>query len=445
GSQSYIPDYRWTPQDMFFQDYGTNSFVDTRRDRFSTFALDVDDASFNVARRYLLDGMMPPPDAVRVEDFINHFNYNYNVPADETFRVFTEITNSPFESDKHIMRVAVKGREIDRYDRRPMNITLVIDVSGSMAQGNRFDLVRESIRILVRQLNGQDRVGVVTYGSKASVALKPISADQQREIFRTVERLTPGGSTYAEAGIRLGYEMANQQFVNGHNNVVILCSDGVANVGQTSPDAIMADVSRFARRGLSMSTFGYGMGNYNDVLLEQLAQKGNGQYAYINDMTEIQKVFVDEFVSTLQALARDVKIQVEFDPETVRAYRLLGYENRDVADHRFRDNRQDGGEVGAGSEVTAVYELELVRQSRQGKIATVSVRLNSCARPRWTNTSTHLMTHVRSCALRLWPDGLPRCSKVLRTPVKRASRNYTEWPSHCSASCPVNRSMICLD
>ena len=374
SSGPYIPDYGATPPDMFFRDYGTNGFVDTKRDRFSTFALDVDDASFNLSRRYLLDGTMPPPDAVRVEEFINHFDYDYNVPADETFRVFTELTDSPFERDKQILKVAVKGREIDRYDRRPMNITFVIDVSGSMAQGNRFHLVRESIKTLIRQLNGQDRVGVVAYGSNAYVALEPVSADRQREIYRTVERLTPGGSTYAEAGIRMGYEMANRQFVNGHNNVVILCSDGVANVGQTSPEAIMADISRFARRGLTMSTCGYGMGNYNDVLLEQLAQKGNGRYAYINDMSEIQRVFVDEFVGTLQVLARDVKIQIEFNPETVKAYRLLGYENRDVADHRFRDNRQDGGEVGAGCEVTAVYELELAPKSRQGKIATVFVR-----------------------------------------------------------------------
>jgi Ca-activated chloride channel family protein len=374
STRLFVPDIVPNPPDMFFRDYGTNGFVDTRRDRFSTFALDVDDASFNLARRYLLDGLMPPQDAVRIEEFINHFEYDYNVPADETFRVFTEITNSPFESNKHIMKVAVKGREIDRSDRRPMNITFVIDVSGSMASGNRFQLVRESIKALVRQLNGLDRVGIVAYGSNAYVALEPISADRQREIFRTMERLTPGGSTYAEAGIRMGYEMANRQFVNGHNNVVILCSDGVANVGQTSPDAIMTDISRFARRGLTMSTFGYGMGNYNDVLLEQLAQKGNGRYAYINDLSEIQRVFVDEFVGTLQVLARDVKIQIEFNPETVRAYRLLGYENRDVADHRFRDNRQDGGEVGAGDEVTAVYEMELASKSRQGKIATVFVR-----------------------------------------------------------------------
>jgi Ca-activated chloride channel family protein len=370
----YYPYQGEEPPDMFFRDYGTNGFVDPRRDRFSTFALDVDDASYNLARRYLLDGVMPPADAIRVEEFINHFEYGYNVPSDETFRVFTEITMSPFERNREVFKVAVKGREIDRAERRPMNLTFVIDVSGSMARGDRFELVRGSIVTLVRQLNRYDRVGIVAYGSNAYVVLDPVSADRQKTIFDAVRRLNPGGSTYAEAGIRLGYEMANRQFVNGHNNVVILCSDGVANVGKTSPDAIMAEVGRFARRGLTMSTFGYGMGNYNDVLLEQLAQKGNGRYAYINDESEIQRVFVDGFVGALQVLARDVKVQVEFNPDKVKAYRLLGYENRAVADHRFRDNRQDGGEVGAGHEITAVYELELAPRSRQGKVATVSVR-----------------------------------------------------------------------
>jgi len=370
-----IPDdYSRPPRDMFFRDYGTNDFIDTRRDRFSTFAVDVDDASYNVARRYLLDGLVPPPDAIRVEEFINHFDYGYNAPSDETFRVFTELTNSPFERDRHIMKVAIKGREIERYERRPMNLTLVIDVSGSMAQGNRFGLVRESIQALVKQLNGHDRVGIVAYGSHAYVVLEPIGADRHWDIMAAMNRLGPGGSTYAEAGIRLGYEMANRQFVNGHNNVVVLCSDGVANVGRTSPDEIMGEVQRFARRGITMSTFGYGMGNYNDVLLEQLAQKGNGRYAYINDQGDIRTAFVDEFVTNLQVLARDVKVQVEFDPKVVKAYRLLGYENRDVADHRFRDNRQDGGEIGMGHEVTAVYELELAGSRRGGKIATIFVR-----------------------------------------------------------------------
>lgn len=372
----FYPDYNdlLPPTDMFFEDYGTNGFVDTKRDRFSTFALDVDDASYNLARRYLLDGLMPPTDAVRVEEFINHFEYGYNVPNDETFRVFTEITNSPFEPDKQIMKVAVKGGEIERYERKPMNITFVIDVSGSMGRDNRFNLVRESIETLVRQLDGRDRVGMVAYGSRAFEVLVPISAARQREIFAALDRLAPNGTTYAEAGIRLGYEMANRQFFNGHNNVIILCSDGVANVGRTSPDEIMSEVRQFAGRGITMSTFGYGMGNYNDVLLEQLAIKGNGRYAYINGTDDIRTAFVDKFTGTMQVLARDVKVQVEFNPKAVRAYRLLGYENRAVADSRFRDNRQDGGEVGAGDEVTAVYEVALNHGRTGEPVATVHVR-----------------------------------------------------------------------
>jgi len=365
------------PADMFFEDYGTNGFVDTKRDRFSTFALDVDDASYNIVRRYLLDGLMPPSDAVRVEEFINHFDYGYNVPKDETFRVFTEFTESPFESNRQILKVAVKGREIDRYERKPMNITFVIDVSGSMGRDNRFNLVRESIKTLVRQLDSRDRVGMVAYGSYAFEVLVPLNATHQREIFTALDRLAPNGTTYAEAGIRLGYEMADRQFCNGHNNVIILCSDGVANVGRTSPDDIMAEVHRFAGRGITLSTFGYGMGNYNDVLLEQLAIKGNGRYAYINGTDDIRTAFVDNFVATVQVLARDVKVQVEFNPKAVRAYRLLGYENRAVADNRFRDNRQDGGEVGAGDEVTAVYEVAQNHGCTDGPIATVHVRWKS--------------------------------------------------------------------
>ncbi len=295
-------DYNQPPQDMFFRDYGTNGFVDTRRDRFSTFAIDVDDVSYNIVHRYLQDGLMPPSDAVRVEEFINHFNYGYNGPVDETFRVFTEITNSPFERDRYIMKLAVKGREIAKSERSPLNITFVIDVSGSMNEGDRFDLVRESIKTLARQLNSRDQVGIVAYGSQAYVALDPVSGNRSGEVWSVVDRLEPGGSTYAEAGIRLGYEMANNQYVNGHNNVIVLCSDGVANVGRTSPEAIMNEVQRFARKGITLSTFGYGMGNYNDVLLEQLATKGNGRYAYINNDEDIRTAMVDNFVSNLQVL-----------------------------------------------------------------------------------------------------------------------------------------------
>ena len=317
---------------------------------------------------------MPPSDAVRVEEFINHFNYGYNGPVDETFRVFTEITSSPFERDRYLLKLAVKGREIAKSERRPLNITFVIDVSGSMNEGDRFELVQTSIKTLARQLNSRDQVGIVAYGSQAYVALDPVSGDRSREVWSVVDQLEPDGSTYAEAGIRLGYEMANSQYVNCHNNVIVLCSDGVANVGRTSPEAIMKEVQRFARQGITLSTFGYGMGNYNDVLLEQLATKGNGRYAYINNEEDIHTAMVDNFVSNLQVLARDVKIQVEFNSNVVAGYRLLGYENRAVADEKFRDNRQDGGEVGAGHEVTAVYELELNHGAKSGSLATVNVR-----------------------------------------------------------------------
>jgi Ca-activated chloride channel family protein len=363
------------PRDMYFRDYGTNEFIDTRRDRFSTFALDVDDASYALAREYLRQGHPVPSDAVRVEEFINHFDYGYNVPGREKFRVFTELTDSPFDYDVKVMKIAVKSREIDRRERLPFNITFVIDKSGSMNQDNRFGLVRESVRTLVRQLNGGDRVGIVAYGSSAFVALEQVSADRQRDILSTMDNLYPGGSTFAEAGIQLGYEMANRQFREGYNNIVILCSDGVANVGKTSPDAIMREIEDYARRGISLNAYGYGMGNYNDVLLEQLAQKGNGQYAYVNDSREVNELFGNKIVERLQVLARDVKVQVEFDPKVVKSYRLLGYENRAVPDYQFRDNRKDGGELFAGHEVTAVYELVMQNQKRSGgKVADVFVR-----------------------------------------------------------------------
>lgn len=367
-------DYSSPPRDMFFKDYGTNGFTNARMDRFSTFATDVDDASYTLVRRYLQEGNNVPSDAVRVEEFINHFDYGYNMPEDETFRVFTELSDSPFERGRKVMKIAIKGREIDFRERKPLNVTFIVDVSGSMGSGNRFQLVRQSMRALVEQLNRGDRIGIVAYGSNARIALEPVTADRRRMIFEAIDRLQPGGSTFAEAGIRLGYEMANRQFENGHSNIVILCSDGVANVGRTSPDAIMNQIDRWATKGISLNSYGYGMGNYNDVLLEQLAQRGNGRYGYINDRDEVRKAFVEDFVANTQILARDVKVQVEFDPQLVESYRLLGYENRDVPDHRFRDNRQDGGEVGAGHEVTALYELTMQPRRAKGRVATIFVR-----------------------------------------------------------------------
>jgi Ca-activated chloride channel family protein len=229
-------------------------------------------------------------------------------------------------------------------------------------------------------------VGVVAYGSRAFVVIEPTPASREREIMEAINSLQPGGSTNAEAGLMIGYEMASRQFVNGHSNRIVLCSDGVANVGRTSPDQIMQQVKRYAIKGITLSSFGFGMGNYNDELLEQLSQRGNGRYAYVNDLNEARRQFVDDFAGNMQVLARDVKIQVEFDPRSIKSYRLLGYENRDVADHRFRDNQQDGGEVGAGHEVTAVYELISRGRGHSGKVATIFVR--------WKNDDETEITEV---------------------------------------------------
>lgn len=373
-ADSYEPYYIPYPDDMTFRDYGTNRFMDTRRDHLSTFGLDVDDASYTLARTYLFNGQLPPTEAVRVEEFINHFDYGYNVPDQSKFRVFTELANSPFDRRTSFLKIGIKGREISDWERKPLNLTLVIDVSGSMSYGNRIDLLKQSLRMLIDQLDHNDRIGIVAYGSQAFKVLDPTSGDNKRQILRSLDRLRPGGSTFAEAGIRLGYDMANRQFVNGHSNLVVLCSDGVANVGKTDPDAIMRDIKDHVRRGISISTFGFGMGNYNDVLLERLAINGNGKYAYIDTEDQARKLFVDGLVGTLQLLARDVKVQVDFNPNVVSEYRLIGYENRAIADHKFRDNRQDGGEIGAGHEVTALYEVVLKQKKPTAKLATVFVR-----------------------------------------------------------------------
>ncbi len=370
------------PFDMFFTDYGTNGFIDTQRDRFSTFAVDVDDASYTLVRRYLEEGNVPPQEAIRVEEFINHFDYGYNNPSRDKFRVFTELTDSPFDRNVKLLKIGVKGREVDAGSRKPLNLTLVVDVSGSMGYDNRMQLVKESLRMLVRQLDSNDRIGIVAYDNNARVLLEPMAAGSRRAIqviHRAIDQLQPGGSTNAEAGMTVGYRMANRQFENGHNNVVMLLSDGVANVGSTGSNGIMARIGECARQGLTLNSIGFGMGNYNDALLEQLAQKGNGRYAYVNDCQEAQKTFVEDFVANTQILGRDVKVQVEFDPSRVTSYRLLGYENRDVADHRFRDNTQDGGEIFAGHEVTALYEIVLAQKLTHKKrntadLATVFVR-----------------------------------------------------------------------
>ncbi len=361
--------------DVFFKNSGTNPFIDTEDDAFSTFAMDVDTASYSVTRRYLRDGYIPPSEAVRVEEFVNAFDYNYTPPSDEAFAIHLEGAPSKFGEGKRLqlLRIGIQGRVISDTERKDAVLTFVIDVSGSMDMENRLGLVKESLRLLVDQLRPTDKIGIVVYGTKARVVLPHTSVVNRKHILERIDALCAEGVTYAEAGLRMGYKLAVQNSEPGYINRVILCSDGVANVGETGPDAILKEIRTYLKEGVKLTTVGFGMGNYNDILMEQLANKGNGSYAYVDTLKEAKRLFVEQLTGTLQVIAKDAKIQVEFNPETVSRFRLLGYENRRLAHEDFRDDTVDAGEVGAGHSVTALYEIKL-HENADGKLATVSIR-----------------------------------------------------------------------
>jgi Ca-activated chloride channel family protein len=360
---------------MFFKPEGVNPFVDTEDDRFSTFAVDVDDASFIISRAYLERDELPPEEAVRTEEFINHFDYKYDSPVHDAFRVVMESAPSPFgPSNSWLLRIGIKGREILPENHKAANLVFVIDVSGSMAREDRLELVKKSLHLLLDQLTPADRVGIVVYGSVAQAVLEPISAVERGTIRHVIDDLHTSGATNAEHGIRLGYQMAERMYEPDKINRIVLCSDGVANVGVTGPDEILEIIKRYVDRGITLTSVGFGMGNYNDILMERLGNKGNGFYAYVDDLDEARRLFERNAVATLEVIARDVKIQVDFNPATVRSYRLLGYENRDVADEKFRDDTEDGGEIGAGHTCTALYEMKLVDQPSSDLAATVFIR-----------------------------------------------------------------------
>jgi Ca-activated chloride channel family protein len=385
---------------MFFEHYGVNPFVDPLDDRLATFAVDVDNASYTLARSYLQRGALPPKDAVRVEEFVNAFRHDYAPPltgvvADrrqpvqrETFAIHLDAAPSPFGKDLVLLRVGIKGREVEPWDRKPAVLTFVVDVSGSMEREDRLELVKRSLLLLLDQMRPEDRVALVVYGTSARTILPHTAVRDRAAIERAVFALRPEGSTNAEAGLREAYALASRGFERGAINRVILCSDGVANVGRTGAEDILNVIKREAAAGIELTTVGVGMGNYNDVLMEKLADHGDGNYFYVDDITEARRVFVDHLTGTLQTIARQTKIQVEFDPDQVRRYRLLGYENRDVADRDFRNDSVDAGEVGAGHEVTALFEVRLAQKPRSGStVAMVRIRYESPETGRVTEES----------------------------------------------------------
>lgn len=364
------------PYDLtFFKHYGVNPFIDTEDDNLSTFAIDVDTASYTVARRFIQDGFLPEPDSVRVEEFINYFEQEYESPqGDDAFAIHVEGAPSPFGNDRHwLVRVGLQGKTVDADARKDATLIFAIDVSGSMERENRLGLVKRSLRLLVGEMRPTDEIGIVVYGDRGRVLLRPTDGEEKHEIMAAIDRLQPGGSTYVEDGLRLAYEIAAKQVEDGRITRVMLLSDGVGNVGRTRADSILKEIQDEVDAGVTLTTVGFGMGNFNDVLMERLANDGDGAYYYVDSLTEARRVFVDDLVGTIQNIAKDTKVQVDFNPQVVRSFRLLGYENRDVADEDFRDDTVDAGEVGAGHSVTALYEIKLQEQA-EGTLATVYLR-----------------------------------------------------------------------
>lgn len=359
---------------VFYQNYGVNPFIDTEDDHLSTFAMDVDNASYTVARTYVMDGNVPDPDSVRVEEFVNYFNHHYEQPGEGAFAIHLDGSPSPFGGEKYwLMRVGLQGKVIAPEARQDATLIFVIDVSGSMDMDNRLGLVKRSLRLLVDELRPSDAVGIVVYGSQGRVVLEPTSAENKAQIMQAIDALYSEGSTNAEEGLQLGYRMAAANAQAGRITRIILCSDGVANVGNTGPDSILKTIRTYVDQGVTLSTVGFGMDNFNDVLMEQLANDGDGNYYYVDTLSEARRVFVENLTGTLQVIAKDAKVQVDFDPAVVSRYRLLGYENRAVKDEQFRDDTVDAGEVGAGHSVTALYEIKF-HDAAAGPAATVTIR-----------------------------------------------------------------------
>jgi Ca-activated chloride channel family protein len=356
-----------TPNDepydaMFFEEYGVNPFVDTDEDNLSTFAVDVDTGSYTIMRYYVNDGFLPPDESVRVEEYVNYFDQGYAPPAEGegAFAIHLDGAPSFYGGEQHhLVRVGLQGYLPSPEERPDVVLTFVIDVSGSMDRQDRLELVKDALELLVRELRPGDRIGIAVYGSRGRELLEHTPVSEADEILEAINRLKPEGSTNAEEGLRIGYRMAAKAFDPEAINRVILCSDGVANVGKTGAESIWEEIGDYADQGIYLTTVGFGMGNYNDVLMEQLADHGDGFYAYVDTITEAERLFVYELPSTLQVIARDARIQVEFNPSVVRSYRLIGYENRDMADEEFRNDDVDAGEIGVGHSVTALYEIKL--------------------------------------------------------------------------------------
>jgi Ca-activated chloride channel homolog len=348
------------------EDFNTEGYDNITENRFlkvtdnplSTFSIDVDAASYSNVRRYLNMGQLPPAGAVRIEEMINYFHYEYPAPQnEEPFSVNTEIADCPWNKDNKLVLVGLQGKKIALKNLPSSNIVFLIDVSGSMQEPQKLPLVQASMKMLVDQLREQDHVAMVVYAGAAGLVLPATRGNEKIKIKDAIDKLEAGGSTAGGAGIKLAYKTAKENFVKGGNNRVILCTDGDFNVGASSDDDMERLIEQERKSGVFLTVLGYGMGNYKDSKMQKLADKGNGNHAYIDGISEAKKVLVNEFGGTLFTIAKDVKLQIEFNPAKVQGYRLIGYENRMLNKEDFNNDKKDAGDMGSGHTVTALYEV----------------------------------------------------------------------------------------
>ena len=344
--------------DETYANINENNFERTTLSPLSTFSIDVDKASYSNIRRMLNNGQQIPVDAVKIEEMINYFNYNYPQPnGKHPFSINTDVAKTPWNNDTKIVKIGLQGKTYENEELPASNLTFLIDVSGSMSSENKLPLLKSAFKLLVNQLREKDKVAIVVYAGAAGMVLSPTNGVNKEKIIQALDNLNAGGSTAGGAGIELAYKIAQENFIKNGNNRVILATDGDFNVGASSDKAMETLIEEKRKSGVFLSVLGFGYGNYKDSKLETLADKGNGNHAYIDTMQEAQKVFGKEFGGTLFTIAKDVKIQIEFNPKKVLAYRLIGYENRLLADEDFIDDTKDAGELGSGHTVTALYEI----------------------------------------------------------------------------------------
>ena len=354
----YEKDYNKNYNTEDYDNIAENGFKKVTDDPLSTFSIDVDAASYSNVRRFLQNNQLPPAGAVRTEEMVNYFKYQYPQPTgDDPFSINTEMSDCPWNTQNKLLLIGLQGKNIPMDNLPPSNLVFLIDVSGSMMGANRLPLVKASMKMLTDQLRENDRISIVVYAGRAGVALPATDGSEKIKIKTAIDALEAGGSTAGGEGIKLAYKIAQQNFMNEGNNRIILCTDGDFNVGVSSDDDLVRLVEQERNKGIFLTVLGYGMGNYKDNKMQQLANKGNGNHAYIDGLSEAKKVLVNEFGGTLFTIAKDVKLQLEFNPALVAGYRLIGYENRLLNKEDFNDDKKDAGELGSGHSVTALYEI----------------------------------------------------------------------------------------